>query len=65
MRVVGAQQDLQQGHPPSQHDHPSSRLDFTACSDQRSSSRRRGLVMAADRTELLYQQGYWASYNLP
>ncbi|NWW96444.1 PLBLB protein, partial [Rhynochetos jubatus] len=24
-----------------------------------------GLVMAADRTELLYQQGYWASYNLP
>lgn len=28
-------------------------------------SRCRGLVMAADRTELLYQQGYWASYNLP
>uniref|UniRef100_A0A6G1RE91 Phospholipase B-like n=1 Tax=Hypotaenidia okinawae TaxID=2861861 RepID=A0A6G1RE91_9GRUI len=24
-----------------------------------------GLVMAADQTELLYQQGYWASYNLP
>ncbi|NXT19217.1 PLBLB protein, partial [Syrrhaptes paradoxus] len=24
-----------------------------------------GLVVAADRTELLYQQGYWASYNLP
>lgn len=27
--------------------------------------RRRGLVVAADQTELLYQQGYWASYNLP
>ncbi|XP_064024465.1 putative phospholipase B-like 2 isoform X2 [Pogoniulus pusillus] len=24
-----------------------------------------GLVMVADQTELLYQQGYWASYNLP
>ncbi|XP_055555441.1 putative phospholipase B-like 2 [Falco cherrug] len=24
-----------------------------------------GLVVAADQTELLYQQGYWASYNLP
>ncbi|XP_057267237.1 putative phospholipase B-like 2 [Pezoporus wallicus] len=24
-----------------------------------------GLVVVADRTELLYQQGYWASYNLP
>ncbi|NXJ80244.1 PLBLB protein, partial [Trogon melanurus] len=24
-----------------------------------------GLVMAADQTELLYKQGYWASYNLP
>ncbi|XP_054700712.1 putative phospholipase B-like 2 [Grus americana] len=24
-----------------------------------------GLVVVADQTELLYQQGYWASYNLP
>ncbi|XP_074015954.1 putative phospholipase B-like 2 [Numenius arquata] len=24
-----------------------------------------GLVVVADETELLYQQGYWASYNLP
>ncbi|NWI86069.1 PLBLB protein, partial [Pitta sordida] len=24
-----------------------------------------GLVVAADQTELLYQQGYWASYNVP
>ncbi|XP_042661575.1 putative phospholipase B-like 2 isoform X2 [Tyto alba] len=24
-----------------------------------------GLVVAADQTELLYQRGYWASYNLP
>ncbi|XP_009082848.1 PREDICTED: putative phospholipase B-like 2, partial [Acanthisitta chloris] len=24
-----------------------------------------GLVVTADRTELLYQQGYWASYNVP
>ncbi|NXD29032.1 PLBLB protein, partial [Spelaeornis formosus] len=25
----------------------------------------RGLVVVADQTELLYQQGYWASYNVP
>ncbi|NWI02128.1 PLBLB protein, partial [Tichodroma muraria] len=24
-----------------------------------------GLVVVADQTELLYQQGYWASYNVP
>ncbi|NWI17870.1 PLBLB protein, partial [Crypturellus soui] len=24
-----------------------------------------GLVVVADKTELLYQQGYWASYNVP
>ncbi|XP_015733653.1 putative phospholipase B-like 2 isoform X7 [Coturnix japonica] len=24
-----------------------------------------GLVIVADKTELLYQQGYWASYNVP
>ncbi|POI30540.1 hypothetical protein CIB84_005710 [Bambusicola thoracicus] len=24
-----------------------------------------GLVMVADKTELLYKQGYWASYNVP
>ncbi|XP_008933284.1 PREDICTED: putative phospholipase B-like 2, partial [Merops nubicus] len=24
-----------------------------------------GLVVVGDQTELLYQQGYWASYNLP
>ncbi|XP_069727387.1 putative phospholipase B-like 2 [Phaenicophaeus curvirostris] len=24
-----------------------------------------GLVVTADQTELLYQQGYWASYNVP
>uniref|UniRef100_A0A8B9CMM5 Phospholipase B-like n=1 Tax=Anser brachyrhynchus TaxID=132585 RepID=A0A8B9CMM5_9AVES len=24
-----------------------------------------GLVMVADKTEVLYQQGYWASYNVP
>lgn len=41
------------------------RLDFPVSSNGCSSSQRRGLVVAADRTELLYQQGYWASYNLP
>lgn len=35
------------------------------CSDRCPSSRRRGLVMVADKTEVLYQQGYWASYNVP
>lgn len=44
---------------------PPSLLDFIVCSNGCSSSRRRGLVVAADQTELLYQQGYWASYNLP
>lgn len=38
---------------------------FPFCSDQCSSSQRRGLVVVADQTELLYQQGYWASYNVP
>lgn len=42
---------------------PLSVLDF--CSDRCSSSQHRGLVVVADRTELLYQQGYWASYNVP
>lgn len=38
---------------------------FPLCSDQCSSSQHRGLVVVADKTELLYQQGYWASYNVP
>lgn len=38
---------------------------FAFCSDRCPSSCRRGLVMVADKTEVLYQQGYWASYNVP
>lgn len=38
---------------------------FPLCSDLCSSSQHRGLVVVADQTELLYQQGYWASYNVP
>lgn len=38
---------------------------FPLCSYQCPSSQHRGLVVVADKTELLYQQGYWASYNVP
>lgn len=40
-------------------------LYFAFCSDRCPSSCCRGLVMVADKTEVLYQQGYWASYNVP
>lgn len=75
MRVMGAQHPWLGWEPSSGDPHlgcsPSQRVScpppagFPTLSNGCSSSQRRGLVVAADRTELLYQQGYWASYNLP